>query len=208
MTTTTQIRPRTAVTTLWPTERTPQEALSGPRDRPPDRPDPQNCSAQPLDFHRSPEGEPRSPIVDAGLCICTTGLGQRVRAVSALMGCARSERPDENDGLHWPRRDGSHPDEASPLRQGAGPPRSQSLEASVRPRCRESSKRSSASVPAGVSFRGEPVVRRRQAPRSSRRQCTRAPQGRLTGKSDDQGDARFPRLPGPRRAWRWMAVVA
>ena len=26
-------------------------------------------------------------------CICTAGLGQRVRAVSALMGCARSERP-------------------------------------------------------------------------------------------------------------------
>ena len=94
----------------------------------------------------SPEGEPRSPIVDAGLCICTTGLGQRVRAVSALMGCARSERPTRRLCRSNETR---APDERDPLkaRQASGGG------------WRESSKRSSASVGAGAPSRGRAITR-------------------------------------------------
>ena len=79
-------------------------------------------------------------------CICTTGLGQRVRAVSALMGCARSERP----ARRLCRSDETRvPDERDPL------------QASVRRACRESSKRSSASIGADARIHGGALVRSR-----------------------------------------------
>ena len=49
---------------------------------------------QPMATSSSPEGEPRSPVVDAAPCICTTGLGQRVRAVRRAYGLREKRAPD------------------------------------------------------------------------------------------------------------------
>src|ERR1039457_1507653 len=70
MTTTAQIRAETGGDRGRRAEPRPQEAISGPRDRLPDPSDPQNCSAQPLDFHRSPEGGLRARRASRRVCLC------------------------------------------------------------------------------------------------------------------------------------------
>jgi hypothetical protein len=115
-------------------------------------------------------------------CICTTGLGQRVRAVSTLMGCARSERPRR----HRCRSDETRTaDERDPL------------EASVRRGWRESSKRSSASVGADAPFRGKGIARpeRPREPKQSWR--ARARHARMWAITTGQ---RVCRLTHPERA--------
>ena len=87
MTTPAQIRAKTAVTTLRPAEPTAQEAISGPRDRPPDRPDPQNCSAQPLDFHRSPRAGSRHGAPHG--CSSQSCIGRRTRLFAPPRGRSR-----------------------------------------------------------------------------------------------------------------------
>ena len=93
-------------------------------------------------------------------CICTTGLGQRVRAVRRAYGLREKQAPDTTP---------------APLRRDADSRRARSVQASVRRGWRESSKRSPASVGAGAPFRGIAQAGSAACPTARRRESNHAP---------------------------------
>ncbi len=109
-------------------------------------------------------------------CICTTGLGQGVRAVSALMGCAKCER--EPRGRRGSRAHGR-------LRRRRYP-RILSVGSERPPQAAQMTKAGAGVVKAGARMRGNALARRRRSARSRRRRrrrpCLAGPTHRAGGK--------------------------